>query len=105
MTDEPGDLSDLGIADFVDLRGDTFRLSTGETELPLVLDEVSSLVRDAGGDGPPPRPFTLIFRGPLEPLLPQRMYDLDHPDRSLAGIFLVPLGPDGEAQVYQAVFN
>lgn len=49
--------------------------------------------------------FSLLFRGPMTPLLPQATYRLHHQKLGPIDIFLVPLGPeDGEMQ-YEAVFN
>jgi hypothetical protein len=52
-------------------------------------------------------PFSLIFRGPLDRLLPQHLYQMDHPSRGMIEIFLVPLGPEGDptGHHYQALFN
>jgi hypothetical protein len=49
--------------------------------------------------------FSLLFRGPMAPVLPQRIYRLDHNSLGRLEIFLVPLGPDGEGMQYEAVFN
>jgi hypothetical protein len=52
-------------------------------------------------------PFSLIFHGPINRPLPQRIYELEHPSRGTLQIFLVPIGPtaDGTAHRYQAIFN
>ncbi|MSR13601.1 MAG: hypothetical protein EXR86_03370 [Gammaproteobacteria bacterium] len=51
------------------------------------------------------QPFLLLFSGPVAPLLPQRIYHLEH--QSLGGIdlFLVPIGPHESGIGYEAVFN
>ncbi len=50
--------------------------------------------------------FTLTFRGPTQPALPQRMYNLEHESiGKLDMIFLVPVGEDGYGRMYEAVFN
>ncbi|GIK55729.1 MAG: hypothetical protein HND44_13220 [Chloroflexi bacterium] len=50
--------------------------------------------------------FTLTFRGPTRPALPQRMYNLAHESiGKLDMIFLVPVGEDGHGRIYEAVFN
>jgi hypothetical protein len=51
-------------------------------------------------------PFSLIFAGPLEPVLPQRIYSFAHPAMGELGIFIVPIGPDekGTKMRYEAVF-
>jgi hypothetical protein len=49
--------------------------------------------------------FSLLFRGPLAPVLPQCIYRLTHDTLGSMEIFLVPVGPDGEGMQYEAVFN
>ena len=50
--------------------------------------------------------FSLLFRGPAEPLLPQAVYPLENTALGRLEIFLVPLGPDGEGGArYEAIFN
>jgi len=49
-------------------------------------------------------PFSLVFRGPLEPILPQRIYRFEHDALGAFDIFIVPIGPDGTGMQYQAVF-
>ena len=49
-------------------------------------------------------PFSLVFRGPMDPLLAQRIYPLDHAEMGQRDIFLVPIGPDQEGMRYEAVF-
>jgi hypothetical protein len=52
------------------------------------------------------RPFSLVFRGPPEPLLPQQIYRLEGEGlESPLDLFLVPVGPDAEGMRYEAVFN
>lgn len=49
--------------------------------------------------------FSLVFRGPLQPVLPQRIYRLEHEGLGTLEIFLVPVGPDKDGMRYEAVFN
>ena len=58
-------------------------------------------------DGGTRRAFSLIFRGPRGRLLSQRIYPIEHPGLGTLGIFLVPLGPEGDPDGlhYQAIFN
>jgi hypothetical protein len=49
--------------------------------------------------------FSLLFRGPIIPLLPQRTYRLQHEQLGEQDIFLVPLGADAGSMQYEAVFN
>jgi hypothetical protein len=50
-------------------------------------------------------PFSLIFRGPGQPLLPQRIYSFDFGELGRSDIFIVPIGPDAIGMRYEAVFN
>jgi hypothetical protein len=51
--------------------------------------------------------FSLIFRGPRDPTLAQRIHPVEHPTLGTLTIFLVPIGPEGDPTElhYQAVFN
>lgn len=49
--------------------------------------------------------FSLLFRGPLTPVLPQGIQALKHDQLGVLKLFLVPLGPDSHGMRYQAVFN
>ena len=62
---------------------------------------------EAGGTGPDGqsrKQFALVFRGPLEPVLPQATYAVEHDELGRLEIFLVPIGPDGSGMRYEAVF-
>lgn len=54
-------------------------------------------------------PFSLVFFGPLRPVLPQAIYRLEHPVMGGMEIFLVPIGPDPRGKRsgmrYEAAFN
>lgn len=51
------------------------------------------------------QPFSLLFRGPLEPALPQRIYEVRNQEIGPLEIFLVPIGPDKVGMQYEAVFT
>ena len=72
--------------------------------LDLRLVEVTPL---GGGTAPAGgrAPFSLVFRGPRAPVLPQRIYLLEHEAIGTIEIFLVPIGPDQEGMRYEAVFT
>ena|SRR5437762_1311066 len=50
-------------------------------------------------------PFCLVFRGPEECLLPQKIYKMEHAKLGTLELFLVPIGPDQEGQRFEAIFN
>jgi hypothetical protein len=62
----------------------------------------------ADGTGLTRQAFSLIWRGALQPILPQAIYQLTHPslDEPLE-LFLVPLGPDTitPGMRYEAIFT
>jgi len=99
-------LDRLAHADFARLVGSTFRLESAEVPpVSLVLLEAVELPRRAGRPDAPRAPFTLLFRGPNEPVLPQRIYALGSELLGRLEIFLVPVGRDGAGVLYEAVFN
>ena len=49
--------------------------------------------------------FSLVFRGPMTPALPQGIHELEHATLGKLQLFLVPLGPDDSGMRYEAVFN
>jgi hypothetical protein len=89
---------------FADFLGSSFSvaLDSDETmELELVEAETYPNGEEQGGR----QPFALVFRGALDRVLPQRMYQLEHEAMRPQEIFLVPIGPDEQGQRYEAVFN
>lgn len=104
-------LDQLTMDDFASHKDSTFRITLApdaELELNLVLYEVQALAdlrRQVAGDAVPGSPaFSLLFHGPQTPILPQRIYPLDHPELGRLEIFVVPLGPDAKGMRYQAIF-
>lgn len=82
-----------------------FRLESERGSLELELVEAKSL---ASGSPDPERrePFSLLFRGPAEPVLPQSIRRLEHAELGSLEFFLVPVGPDGAGRMlYEAVFS
>ena len=51
------------------------------------------------------QPFSLIFLGPLEPVLAQGTYSLEHPTLVTLPIFIVPVGRETAGVCYQAIFS
>ncbi len=85
----------------------------GQGFVPLQLTSVTAHPAYAGYQRAAPQGaalrqegFTLTFRGPTQPALPQRMYNLEHESMGkLEMLFLVPVGEDGNGRTYEAVFN
>jgi hypothetical protein len=49
--------------------------------------------------------FSVFFRGPLEYLLPQGTYHMEHEKMEAIDIFIVPVGKEQNGFHYEAVFN
>jgi hypothetical protein len=82
--------------------GDTFAVG-GEGGATVELLLVEAEANDAGPHAPRP-PFSLLFHGPAEPLLPQATYRFAHPSLEAMEIFIVPLGRDEHGSTYEATF-
>jgi hypothetical protein len=103
-------LDQLTVSDFIGLVNHTFRvpLDSGEVfELELIEADTIGECDRPDSPGIRDQAFSLIFRGPRDRLLPQQIYPIEHPTRGTLGIFLVPLGPQGDSNGlhYQAIFN
>lgn len=49
--------------------------------------------------------FSLIFQGPDQTFLPQRLYPIEHDLIGAFDLFIVPIGRDEDGYRYEAVFN
>jgi hypothetical protein len=85
--------------------GEAFTITApdGDT-LELTLAEAKLAPENYGVPGRR-APFSLIFHGPLSPFAPQGTWPVDHPELEGLQLFLVPIGPEGDAMRYQAVFT
>jgi uncharacterized protein DUF6916 len=98
-------LQDLTSASFEAHLGSPFHIHYGAAApLEAVLQGVR---RHEPHPGPRAEPFSVYFRGPRQPVLPQAIYRLEHPVLGTLDLFLVPIGPDPKegGMVYEAVFN
>jgi hypothetical protein len=101
-------LDKLTVGMFVDWVGSTFRIRPEpDAVLEVVLIEATPLGSRSGhgGDSSRREPFSLVFRGPRSPWLPQRIHRIEHEKLGAFDFFLVPIGPDQEGMRYQAIFN
>ena len=110
-------LDTLTAEDFRPHQGTRFRLTAwpqpgvspvwADTELAEVTEHAAS---------PPGRfrtPFAVLFHGPLQPVLPQGIYRVEHEKLGTLELFIVPVGPNepadpGQASTamrYEAVFG
>lgn len=96
-------LQDLTPSSFEAHRGSRFRLSLeGGNALELELARVARLEPHPG---PRQEPFSVFLLGPRSPVLPQRIYRLEHERMGVLDLFIVPVGPEGAGMLYEAVFN
>jgi len=49
--------------------------------------------------------FSLQFRGPREPFLPQGIYSMEHDQLGPLDMFIVPIGRDESGYRYEAIYN
>lgn len=48
--------------------------------------------------------FAVTFKGPHSPVYPQRIYDFEHAATGRCSMFIVPIGQEPGATLYEAVF-
>ncbi len=87
--------------------GSKFRVyPDGPESLEVELISATGLGGSAGEETPGRRqPFSIVFRGPGEILLPQRIYRMEHEEIGAFDLFLVPIGPDEKGLRYEAIFT
>ncbi len=93
----------LTVETFAELIGGRFALRAGpDATLDLELIEANPLgARPGRGRAP----FSVLFRGPLAPVMPQRIYPLVHETLGSLELFIVPIGPRDGGMVYEAIFT
>ena len=88
---------------FAPLTGTVFELSLADGQtLPLELSQVLGTGLQGGAQR---EQFSLHFRGPASPVLPQRIYGLQHATLGTLEIFLVPIRRDAAGIIYEAAFT
>ena len=103
-------LDRLIVSDFIGHLNAVFRVDVGSGEvIDLELIEAQTIGEGHRSDSAVSRrqPFSLIFRGPRDRMLPQRIHAIEHPTLGTLTIFLVPIMPEGNPTElhYQAIFN
>ena len=95
------DLEALTAGDFAPLLHEPFRIDPGDgSPFSVALIEITE-----ADSGAVRQQFSLVFRGGPTPPLPQRIYAVEHERLGYVELFLVPLGPDGAGERYEAVFT
>ncbi|HEY3733054.1 MAG TPA: hypothetical protein VGL63_03985 [Streptosporangiaceae bacterium] len=116
MTDDRS-LRTLTAKEFHGTKGARFRVSGGpqESGLPdsfeMELVDVAEYPERA--EGTFRTPFSVVFHGPLNPVLPQGIYRLEQERLGALDLFIVPIGPDepktpgsaAKAMRYEAAFG
>lgn len=91
-------LDQLGSKDFATHLHTIFRV-----EKPALLDLELAEVNDRSNAQV--EQFSVLFAGPASPWLGQGTYALIHPQLGPLELFIVPLGPQGNQMIYEAVFS
>ena len=87
--------------DFVAALNTRFRVQAEPgAPVDLTLVQVSDLVSAARQEL-----FSLVFHGPPDTLLPQRMYHMENERLGVIQLFIVPIGQNADGYAYEAVFN
>ncbi len=102
-------LEELELARFEGLIGQSFELRQEEGD-PVALElteagPVGELSSRQAEDLGKRLPFSLVFRGPTELLLPQAIRTLRHPEIGELAVFLVQLDQNAEGSLFEAVFT
>jgi pimeloyl-ACP methyl ester carboxylesterase len=111
---EPGDhrgdrvgIETFTVETFSGHLGGTFRIHSGGSD-PLEVELISATALGEGperGSSGRRQPFSIVFRGPGNILLPQRIYRMEHEEIGSFELFLVPIGPDESGLRYEAIFT
>ena len=101
-------LETFTVATFSAHLGKTFRISMDSSQ-PLDLElieatDLSARYPSERAEGKW-RPFSIVFRGPGDILLPQAIYRIEHDQIGTFDLFIVPIGRDKDGLRYEAVFN
>jgi hypothetical protein len=86
------------------LVGTTFRVELAADTIELRLVRAAK-VMESEAARLKRTPFSLFFEGPVDPLLPQMTYPLQHQSLERLEIFLVPVSRDARCSTYEAVFT
>jgi hypothetical protein len=101
-------LERLTAENFAPAVGETFALDGGDAgrlELRLLESRLHHPDAPAADESGTRAPFSLLFLGPADPILPQRIYRLEHESVGPVEIFIVPVGRDETGTTYEAVFG
>jgi hypothetical protein len=103
----------LTAADFLPLQNTHFTLTGGPAGMSLDAELAEVTGHAVNPSARFRAPFSVMFHGPLQPVLPQGIYRVEHERLGALELFIVPVGPDepddpGQpptAMRYEAVFG
>jgi len=101
-------LEQLSFESFAGLVKTNFRVWINDRDaLDLELSEITPprVAASGGANGPKYENFALMFRGPADRLLVQRIYVFESAQIGRFELFIVPVGCDQNGTQYQATFN
>ena len=86
--------------------GQQFRLrADADTAIQVELIDAKVLGSAAASDPSRRKPFAILFRGPMAPVWPQRIYRVEHDGMGTFDLFIVPVGPKNGGMEYEAIFT
>lgn len=87
-------LESFTVQTFSEHLGSTFRVYP-DSSTPLEVELISATgLGERPEEGRHRQPFSIVFRGPGDVLLPQRIYRMEQDRIGAFELFLVPIGPD-----------
>ncbi|MDV3348304.1 hypothetical protein D0962_21895 [Leptolyngbyaceae cyanobacterium CCMR0082] len=93
----------LTLSDFSSTVGSSFQVCPEpDTSLQLELLEAVELSSSSSARS---ESFSLLFKGPSDVVLPQKLYSMNHSDLGDLSIFLVPVAGASDGIRYEAIFN
>ena len=96
------ELQNLNLETFTENLQTKFQASAEDgpaVELEMVSAKDTGTDMEAGREQ-----FAIVFRGPLDAFLNQRMYRMEHPRMGVFDLFLVPIRRDQDGFYYEACF-
>jgi hypothetical protein len=86
--------------------GQQFRFrADANTAMQVELIDARVLGSSAAADPTRRKPFAILFRGPMTPVWPQRIYRVEHDAMESFDLFVVPVGPKNGGMEYEAIFT
>jgi hypothetical protein len=91
--------------DFEGFLNQKFQVRAGNYQAEWSLTEIKPLATGAAALTDCRQGFSLHFKAPPQPALPQGIYAVQHPELGPLEIFLVPIAADREGYYLEAIFN